>query len=222
MESSSISVAFVITDCGWPAVPVNGYVVNPVSKGSKLVEYQCNNSYRLNGNVNVTFDVATGRWDPLPECKCSLPDLHPSVKRQQINDTHFAFSCKNPLQELVGPSVRTCEKLNDSHDVLPYCTWPLPQTSNARFTSINETGCVYACNESLNLTGNGFLNYNQESQSWSTPTCQCKPPKVDNGYVKTENGIELACYFPYSLSKGDCDTTNGSWTELPKCKPISL
>ena len=217
VENSFISTALIMTDCGWPPVPVNGYVVDPVSNGSKLVEYECNNSYRLIGNKNITCDVATGRWDPLPECVCQPPDTHPSTNRKQINDTHFAFSCRNSRQLMVGSSERTCEKLNDTYGVLPYCTGPLPEIDHVRISSINETASVYACNESLNLTGNGYLFLDVESRTWSTPSCQCKPPKIDNGHVKTENGTEFVCDFPYSLSEGHCDTTNGTWTELPKC-----
>jgi len=189
-----------------------------VTERSKTIFYKCKNSYQLRGNGNVTCDLSTGQWDPLPKCICPLPDK-PFLKIKRFNDTTITLSCNNSLK-LIGSSVSTCNESTDQWSPLPYCTCPLSSLDHVRISPINETFSSYTCDQSLGLTGQGVLTCNRQSANWSSPSCQCKPT-IDNGDVQSEDETEFhfTCPVGFELvgeSTIYCDTTKGIRT-APTC-----
>jgi Sushi repeat (SCR repeat) len=183
--------------------------------------YECKNSSQLRGNGNVTCDLSTGQWDPLPECICPLPDKPPFLKIKRFNDTTITLSCNKSLK-LIGSSVSTCDESTDQWSPLPYCTCPLSSLDHVRISPINETSSSYTCDQSLGLTGQGVLTCDRQSANWSSPSCKCEAPTIDNGDVQIEDETEFhfTCHVGFDLvgpSNVTCPPTKGIRTALPTC-----
>ena len=109
--------------CGWPPVPVNGYLVGDVKVGSTNATYNCNERFRQTGGQS-TCNANTGVWSDVPRCICPVPKST-FFDFTRLNATHGQYKCK-PFYKFIGFGINgseivTCNPTSGSWNTTSEC-----------------------------------------------------------------------------------------------------
>ena len=109
------SVVFVCRD---PA-PIDYGIPQYIAEGTFI--YRCNERFELVGNEQIKCNTNTGRWDPLPKCRCMEPPTPENATTVQRDDTFIQYTCNENFQ-MSGNANISCDE-SGRWTTSPNCTF---------------------------------------------------------------------------------------------------